>query len=208
MLCRCASKAGLFGVVGLAAGLAFGSGALVSATEKPAQPEGEMNADAMMEAMRAANPITAQHERLSSMAGVWDGVLTVQTPGAGAFEAKGVMTMKPIMGGRFLEQTWESDMWGQPFTGRSVVGFNTISQKHQSVWFDSTANTMYFYEGEADASGVITMMGEETDPASGMTLPTRDVITHADADHMTFVRSYVTPEGDAPGFTITYSRRK
>jgi hypothetical protein len=209
MVCRCASTAGLFGVVGLAAGLAFGAGALVGATEKPAQPEGEMSPDAMVEAMMAANPITEHHEHLEQFVGVWDGVVKAEIPGGGAFESKGVMTNEMVMGGRFLKQTWEGEIFGASFTGQAYMGYSTAHGTHQSVWFDSTANAMYFYEGSCNEDGtVFTMMGKETDPASGMTLDTKDVITIHDPDRTSMVRTYITPEGEAPGFTITYSRQK
>ncbi|MEO1584121.1 MAG: DUF1579 family protein [Planctomycetota bacterium] len=194
-------------MIGLAAAAAFGIGAAVGASER--QPEMEdMDPAQMMAAMAQANALTEHHERFASMVGVWDGVISADLPGGGGWESRGVMTNELIMGGRFLKGSWQGEMMGEPFTGVSLMGYSAIAGEHQSIWYDSTANQLNYFTGSSDADGVMTMMGEETDPMTGQTLATKDIVSMADADSMSMVRTYVTPEGEMPGFRIDYTRRK
>ena len=194
------------GALGVVAGLAFGAGSLVGASER--QPEMEqMDPDAMMQAMQEANKLTEHHEHFKDMVGVWDGVLTAEMPGGEAFESRGVMTNEIVMGGRFLKGTWEGEMMGQPFTGVALTGYSSLNREFQGVWYDSTANQISYTTGELTDEHTLVMRGEETDPASGMTLPYKDIMHHTDANHTTFERVYITPQGEVPGFRIEYTRR-
>lgn len=193
-------------VLGAVAGVAFGAGSLVGASER--QPDMEqMDPDAMMRAMANANQLTEQHEHFKDMVGVWDGVLTAEVPGGEPFQTTGVMTNEVVMGGRFLRGTWQGEFMGEPFTGVSLMGYSSLAGEFQGVWYDSTANQISYTTGEQTEEGTLVMHGEETDPASGMTLPYKDILRHIDADHTTFERVYVTPQGDVPGFKIEYTRR-
>ncbi|MEL6499078.1 MAG: DUF1579 family protein [Planctomycetota bacterium] len=201
------SKGGVGAMIGVAAALAFSAGTMVGASERQPEME-EMDPMAMMAAMQEANTLTEHHERFESMVGVWDGVISADLPGGGMWESKGVMTNELVMGGRFVQGTWKGDMMGQPFTGVSLMGYSKLAGEYQSVWYDSTANQVNYYTGSANADGTTTMMGEETDPMTGTTLATKDILSMQDENHMTMVRTYVTPTGEEPGFKIEYTRRK
>lgn len=194
-------KRGLAAIVGVAAAVAFGAGTLVGASER--QPEMEQtDPDAMMQVLRDANQMGEHHEHLTEMVGVWDGVLTAE-----GFETKGVMTNEMVMGGRFLQGTWQGDMWGEAFTGISLMGYSSIEDEHQGVWYDSTANQIWYTTGSCSDDGVITMHGEETDPMSGMTRKYKDVMQMHGEDKMSFERFYMTTDGEMSGFKIEYTRR-
>ncbi|MEL6796344.1 MAG: DUF1579 family protein, partial [Planctomycetota bacterium] len=168
------SKSSVGVIIGVAAAVAFGAGAMVGAGER--QPEMEdMDPMAMMAAMQEANTLTEHHERFESMVGVWDGVISADLPGGGMWQSKGVMTNELVMDGRFLQGTWDGEMMGVPFTGISLMGYSKLAGEFQSVWYDSTANQVNYYTGSADADGTTTMMGKETDPMTGQTLVTKDV---------------------------------
>lgn len=206
MICA-KQKWGVGAVVGAAAVVAFGAGTIVGASERQPEME-EMDPDAMMAAMEAANALTEHHAGFEAIAGVWDGVLSAEMPNGDAWESKGVMTNEIIMGGRFVRGTWQGEMMGEPFTGISLMGYSAIEGEYQSVWYDSTANQVNYYTGTVDANGATIMMGTQTDPMTGVTLETKDVMSMQDDDHMSMVRTYVTPAGEMPGFTIKYTRRK
>ncbi|MEO0630360.1 MAG: DUF1579 family protein [Planctomycetota bacterium] len=200
-------KCGIGVTIGIAAGVAFGAGTMVGASER--QPEMEqMDPEAMMQAHQQANEMTEHHGHMKEMVGVWDGHLTAEMPGGGSFESKGVMTNELVMGGRFLRGTWQGEMMGEPYTGVSLMGYSGLNGEYQGVWYDSTANQISYTTGGHADDHTIEMHGEETDPMTGMTLKYKDVLHRKDSDHSSFTRTYITPMGEMKAFTIEYTRRK
>ncbi|MEM9167302.1 MAG: DUF1579 family protein [Planctomycetota bacterium] len=207
MMCCLHGKSGLAAAMGLAAGLAFGAGTLVGASE--VQPEMEqMDAEAMMQAHAQANKMTEHHGHMKAMVGVWDGHLTAEMPGGEKFESHGTMTNELIMDGRFLRGTWEGEMMGEPYSGVSIMGYSSVEGEYQGVWIDSTANQISYTTGGLVDDNTLAMHGEETNPASGMTMRYRDILHQKDDDHSSFTRMYITPMGEVEGFKIEYTRRK
>ncbi|MBI4816064.1 MAG: DUF1579 domain-containing protein [Deltaproteobacteria bacterium] len=159
--------------------------------EKPgaaAPAAAEQKPDPMMEAwMKAATP-GPQHQLLKSLAGNFTVASKAwMDPKAPPMESAGKMKAQMTLGDRFLHQTLESQMMGQPFTGAGLIGFDNVKGKFVSTWSDTMGTMIMMFEGTADKTGnVITMTGEYLDPMTKKKKKMRTVMKVESADKQTF----------------------
>jgi len=64
---------------------------------------------------------------------------------------------------------------GNPIRGLATTGFDPTKNKFVGTWQDSSNPFFYYFEGELDAEGVLTMTGENADPMSGAIVMYRSV---------------------------------
>lgn len=82
--------------------------------------------------------------------------------------SEGKATVKPIMGGKFIEETFEGAMMGQPFSGRSTVGYDNVRKLFVSSWVDSMSTGITQMYGSISLDGtMMTFVGEMFEPMSG-----------------------------------------
>lgn len=146
-----------------------------------------------------------EHARLKELAGTWDCTGKL----AGQIEFKGVSTSKMELGGFWLITEFEAELFGQPFRGRSLDGYDPIKKKYVSIWTDSMSPTPMILEGDIDKDGkVVTLTGEGGGPHGVMKY--RTVTEFKDKD--TFVWTMYAPVGEngkeAAMMTATYKRKK
>jgi len=101
-------------------------------------------------AVVAATTIHAQagpeHARLTAMSGTWDVELTFWfKPGGPGLATKGTSTIRPLLGGLFIEEKIEGTLNGAPFTTLAWTGYNTDSHKYEATRIAST-NTIRIAE--------------------------------------------------------------
>lgn len=127
------------------------------------------------------------HKQFAKLAGEW----TTQTkswmaPGQPAEETTGTAVFKSLLGGRFLQQEFNGQMMGQPFTGIAIDAFDNLRQKYVSVWIDTMGTSVFIMEGTASKDGkTITMAGEHDEPGGGK-MTHRSVWTIVDDNTQTF----------------------
>src|SRR5262249_19692746 len=135
-------------------------------------------ANAEMEAYMKAGTPGPQHKRLDAMAGSWTYKLKMwmdpnqKTP----MESHGTAERKWILGGRFLQEDVhdKGEMFGQPFTGFGITGYDNMQKKYTAMWIDSMTTSIITSLGTADASGnVITFRSEQLDPLTGKPFKSR-----------------------------------
>jgi hypothetical protein len=131
-------------------------------------------------------------------------------PGAPAQESTGTSDFKPIMGGRFVQETSKGMFMGQPFEGMGVTGYDNVKKKYVENWVDSMGTMMEQLEGTADASGKnITMTSEIIDPMSGKKVKHR-AIMHLDSDTKRTFEMFGPPPGGGKEYKmmeITYTKK-
>ena len=140
-----------------------------AATAKDKKPEQPMDQQAMMDAyMKLAAP-GEPHKLFAGLAGSW----TTQTkewmePGKPPTEATGSADLKMLLGGRFLQQEYNSTMMGQPYTGMGITAYDNLRKKYVSTWIDSMGTGIFTMEGTASADGkTITLKGQHAEPGGG-----------------------------------------
>jgi hypothetical protein len=165
---------------------------------------------AMMEAwQRYATPGEA-HKVLAALEGDWAlKVTSWMTPGQPPQESTGTAKMRMILGGRYLKQSAEGTMMGQPFSGLGLSGYDNAKKVYQDVWIDNAGTGMMMTTGSWDeASHTMTSTGSMVDPVSGKSLEVTGKIRHVDPDHFRYEMWMPGPDGKPfKTMEIEYSRK-
>ena len=109
-------------------------GIAVAPADQPARPD-ETPADP---AAFVDKP-TPQHKILAQDAGTWDATLAVymEGPDAKPVVSQGVETNTLMAGGLWLLSDFRGEFDGQPFHGRSRLGYDPKKGKYVGTWVDS-----------------------------------------------------------------------
>jgi len=87
--------------------------------------------------MQAPKP-TSHHLALKRAEGTWDAVIKMyEAPGKPPMISKGVEVNTAVPGGLWLTSEFKSEMFGTPFEGRGIFGYDTATHKHVGTWVDS-----------------------------------------------------------------------
>ena len=192
--------------VGLAAAaITTGVATAAAAKDEPKKPEQAMD----MEAWAKVNAAGPQHKAMERFAGEWDAEVATMMPDGAMAKSKGKQTAKMILGGRFLESTFEGTMMGKPFHGRGLMGYDNLKKKYVSTWADSMSTGIMVFVGDAPADGKVFTSSAEQTSADGKTERWREVTTVHDDKSYTFDMFVVTPDGkDFKMMSIKYTKAK
>ena len=125
------------------------------------------------------------HQMMAKSDGKW----TVQTstwmdPSAPPMKTTGTVTNKMILGGRYQESVFKGEMFGKPFEGRGVTGYDNRKGVFKSTWMDNMGTGIMTMEGKWDeATKTINFSGTAVDPMTGAESPVREVYVYKDANH-------------------------
>src|SRR5258708_37062570 len=91
-----------------------------------------------------------EHDRLTAMCGTWDIEMTFWTrPGGPRITIKGTSTIRPLLGGLFIEEQIDGALNGRAFTTLAWTGFNTSTRMYEATRISST-NTIRIAESGRD----------------------------------------------------------
>lgn len=123
---------------------------------------------AMMAAYARYGEIGKEHRLLHQRVGTWDVTVRMwMAPGSPAEESKGTSECRLILGGRYIQEKFESMVMGQPFSGLGLTGFDNIKKKYVSIWIDSMSTGIMTSEGVPAADGKsIEYVGDLPDPVA------------------------------------------
>lgn len=80
-----------------------------------------------------------EHARLTALAGTWDVEMTFWfQPGTPPVVSKAVSTIRPLLGGLFIEEKVEGTLNGTPFTTLAWTGFNTSTHQYEATRISSS----------------------------------------------------------------------
>ncbi|SCZ85517.1 DUF1579 domain-containing protein [Nitrosomonas mobilis] len=139
------------------------------AIAKDKKAEQPMDPQAMMELYTKLAMPGEPHQLFASLAGSW----TTKTkewmgPNDPPVESTGSAEMKMLLGGRFLQQEYNGQMHGQPYTGIGINGYDNILKRYVSTWMSTMGTGIFTMEGTASADGkTITLHGQHTEPGGG-----------------------------------------
>ena len=194
----------------LCAGLLV-AGAAAAQDAKPADKPMSAEQKAMMEAWaRFATPGEG-HKALAGMVGTWDAEVTSwMEPGQPPTKSKGTSENRMVLGGRWVESKFTSEMMGQPFEGLGYTGYDNFKKKYIGTWQDNMSTAVMLSEGTFDAAGkVMTSTSTMDDPMTGKTSTIKMTTTIASPDHHVFEMWGPDPSGkNVKQMEIVYKRRK
>jgi hypothetical protein len=136
---------------------------------KEEKQKGKMDTEAMMEVYKKLGTPGAPHKLLASMAGGWNTrIRSWMEPNKPPMESLGTCEQKMVLGGRFLQQEFTSEVMGSSYIGIGVIGYDNHTKKYVSTWMDSMSTHIYFFEGSGSADGkTITQECRYDDPIKG-----------------------------------------
>ncbi len=121
----------------------------------------------------------------------------------------GTMKTEWVLGGRFLQQHYNSDFMGMPFEGLGMLGFDRYKEQYTGYWWDTFGTTTYESRGSVNEAGdTITMYGVMQDPAQdGRLVRTRDVTRIISKDKHVMEMHHDQPDGSwIKVMEITFTR--
>lgn len=146
----------------------------------------------------------SEHARLAAMCGTWDLEMTLWLrPGGPGLTS----TIRPLLGGMFVEETIEGTINGAPFTTLAWTGFNSSTKQYEATRISSTNDARIAESGSYDETTNRFELKADY-PLAGETWHQRTVIQQSSADAMT-ASSYLS-FGKVPewkGVEIKYTRR-
>ena len=164
--------------------------------------------DAMMEAwMKAATP-GEPHAQLAEMAGDWTTKTTHYEMGEATESTEGTASFEPMFGGRVVKGTYTGVMWGQPFEGMSLDGYDNVTGKYWSVWLDNMGTQLYVTHGKMKEDGK-TMVHKGTMMNPDGSEGAMRFVTTRESDTRTVMEGYMTMpgvEGEMHTMTIEFTR--
>jgi hypothetical protein len=180
----------------------------VSAQDKKEMSKEEME---MMKKWQEFMTPGPNHKYLEYFVGEWDSVATYSmNPNEKPMSSKIETKHKMILGGRYLKGYFKGMMMGQNFEGVSTTGFNNMTKKFTTIFFDNLGTGFTISHGTLDKTGKIrTETGDMDDPMTGMTATYKTVTTIVDQNKYTFEMYNKLPDGkEFKTFEIVSTRKK
>lgn len=167
-----------------------------------------MDKQEVQKKMEAAGTPGPAHKALDALAGSWKAeVKCWHDPNGASQVSQATAKARWILDGRFLEEEFNGEMMGKPFTGRSLIGYDNTKQRYNMIWISDVQTSMFVTEGQGDEGNkVITLEGKVTCPVTGQRdIPMRSVYRILSPDKHIF-EMYDGGKGNAKTMEITYSR--
>jgi len=198
------------GAVALVAATALATNTIVSARQEPGAQGGagmDMDPAMMAEMLKLATP-GPEHAELMQGAGNWDTSYQMRmTPDAPWTEAKGTLTARPLLDGRYLLEEQEFTAMGMPMKGVNIVGFDNSTGEYTSMWADTWSTWWIHSRGKQRADGVIEFKGSMKDVAGER--PFRMEIKHVSDDQIDMrMFDTIPPQGEIETMRFSAKRKK
>lgn len=163
-------------------------------TEAAAPPEVD-SATAAQNWMEFMTP-GDMHKMMASYDGKWTADMTFwMAEGAPPQTSKGECEFKMIMGGRYQQGMYKSDMNGMPFEGISSMAYDNAKKMFVNTWQDNMGTGIMYGEGPYnEATKSMELKGKMIDPATKAEKSYREIWSYPDANTMV-MEMYETPMG-------------
>jgi hypothetical protein len=165
-----------------------------TAAKEGASPSDTRKDKLLKDIARKAAP-GPEHKLLDPLVGKWTTTAKMWWGGKKPEQATGHAEAKWILGGRFVEEHYDTIMWGKPYAGNGILGFDTRTKKYVSTWIDTWGTWITEEEGTMDQTGkVLTLTAQDYDETGAKTRPIKFIYTIDGNDHH-IMRVYEVVEG-------------
>jgi len=187
----------------------FAATAVVSGQQE-GQPEMTPEQQAEMAAwMKLAAPSDA-HKHLDYFVGTWKTKTSMYMggPGSTPMVSDGKSVVKWVLDGRFIMDTHEGTMMGQPYHGLGMTGYDNYRNLYYGSWCSNQGTNMLTMSGQRNPkTGVFTYYGEMDEPMLKVVgRMVKYVTTIKDKDHYTFDIIDLHAGDDYKVISIDYER--
>ena len=152
---------------------------------------------------------TAEHAAFKKHVGEWTGTMRWwMTPDQEPSESTIEVTASLVLGGMYLQYDVRGNFEGHAWTGRWVLGYDTVDKEYVAIWMNSMGPVTVISRGTAE-DGVLNLEGAEPDHMTGEKKDSRHAVEWKGDDKIVFT-FYGAPEGDEERKTgeIVYTRKK
>ena len=179
------------------------------ALAQDAPPQMSPEEAAMMAAYQKAGTPGPQHEALAKTVGTYDlAIRSWNAPGAAPVDSTGTATRSMALGGRVMVEDMQSEMYGQPFNGHGMHGYDNVTGKHWSTWNDSMSTGLMVAEGNCDDAGACSFTGSWNDPVTRARVTARMTTKWSSPNVEVFEMHGPGPDGkEMKMMEITYTKR-
>jgi len=148
-----------------------------------------------MEAYMKMGAVTENHEFMKNFTGMWEVQTTAwMAPGQPPAITQNACQADLRFGGRYLAMSFQGTMFGQPFEGLQIIGYDNLQKKYTIFWIDNTSTIFYLSSGTREGN-VISESGSWPDPLTGEQVPVKAKTTLISADEFLFEQFMVMPDG-------------
>ena len=171
-----------------------------------AQPETDPAGMDMAAAMAKLATPDEHHQALSHLVGNWTAKTSfVMDPSGPPMTGQGTMSVKWVLGGRYIKSDFSMDFMGQPFQSIGYTGYDIAHEQYISTWMDTMSTKITSTTGDMDENGTLTLTGIATTPMGDN--PMKIVSTKIDENTVTDNFYDQMPDGSwFNSATITYTR--
>jgi hypothetical protein len=136
------------------------------------------------------------HAFLKNFAGDWNVTSTAwMQPGAPPSVSTSTSKGEIVLGGRYVIMKYTGVMFGQPFEGIQIMGYDNQQKKFASFWIDNTSTSFYMTTGTRDTTAnTIDDTGLWPDPMGGSS-KIHAVTRFVGPDEFTYELYMVGPDG-------------
>lgn len=150
----------------------------------------------MSEEMEFPQP-TAEHNKLKETTGVWNVESTFYmdpNPDVPPMVSQAKETVE-MFGPFWTCSTYESDFMGQPFFGKSTLGFDPEKGEYVSTWMDTMSPTFFHFRGKYEGETLV-MRGRAFDCMSKMETNYRTTELYKSPNERVFEMFMEMPDGN------------
>jgi len=141
------------------------------------------------------------------MEGGWKAVVkSWNGPGEPAV-SEGVSENRMILGGRYLEQRFQSTMMGQPFEGYGLDGYDNATHSYWFFWIDNMGTSMMSGTGAMDDASKTLTVNAARPGLDGTPTVVKMVTKIVDADTHVFSMYGLMGGKEQLMMEITYTRK-
>ena len=175
-------------------------------------PAGQPDMAEMMRKWMEMSAPGEKHAFLEQFVGEWDTVARVWMAGPDSEpqESKGTVTCRMVLGGRFVMDELKGEMFGMPYEGIGLTGYDNFKKQFVGTWTDNMNTAVLTMQGHLDQSGkTLTMYGQMDEPTTGeQDKPVKYVTRVIDENQHVFQIYDLAAGDDYKAFEVTYTRKK
>jgi len=162
---------------------------------RPQEKQPDAEQQKAMEAYMKMGAVNENHEFMKKYTGNWDAqVKGWMAPGQPPTVSRGAFQGEMLLGGRFLLMNFRGEMFGQPFAGLQIIGFDNMQKKYVTLWIDNSS-TFFFLTTGTRQDNVVSESGLWPDPLTGAPAPVKAKTTWVNADEYVYEQFMVMPDG-------------
>ena len=113
-----------------------------------------------------------------------------------------------ILGGRFLQSSYTSEVMGQPFEGFGLDGYDIQKGKYIGLWSDTMTTKMLVFEGTCDGK-IREMFSKYDDPMTNKPTQMKGLTTILSDNEHKYEGWNLGPEGEFhKSMEVVYTRQR